>query len=132
MARRQGRAPSTEAIIAVRNKLLQTTDLRRMSNLETQLKGNVNLTDDASQSLISLLQVSHPCCSPPLSCCHVPLQRPLRSSDRCRLAQQPLAAVTGSRAAVASMRHRTWHGCLLAGHPGQGMAGLLTHDWRRQ
>lgn len=53
----QSQLPATEDILAVRNTLLQSTDLRRMSNLEKQLKGQMNLTADAQQSLFTLLQV---------------------------------------------------------------------------
>ena len=54
----QGRAPATNDIVAARNTLLQSSDLRRVSDLEKQLKGQANLSADASQSLVSLLQVS--------------------------------------------------------------------------
>lgn len=56
----QGQSPDTEDIVAVRNTLLQSTDLRRMQNLEKQLKGQMNLSDAASESLVNMLQAS--CC----------------------------------------------------------------------
>ena len=54
----QGQAPTAEALIALRNGLLQSSDLRRVSDLEAQLKSQANLSADASQSLVSLLQVT--------------------------------------------------------------------------
>ena len=53
----QGKMPAVSEIVAVRNQLLQSSDLRRVSNLEMQLKSQANLSEDASQSLVSLLQV---------------------------------------------------------------------------
>ena len=43
-------------MLAIRDMLLQSPDLRKVANMETQVKGN--LSDDASQSLVSLLQVA--------------------------------------------------------------------------
>ena len=53
----QGDIPSTEAILAVRNTLLRSPDLRAISNLEKQLGQQVNLTADASRNLLLMLQV---------------------------------------------------------------------------
>ena len=56
----QGQTPTAEQIVTLRNSLLQSTDLRRTSNLESQLRGQLNLSEDASESLVMLLQVSNP------------------------------------------------------------------------
>ena len=53
----QGRAPPTDDIMRLRNTLLQSSDLRRVSDLEKQLKQG-SMSDDASKALVSLLQVN--------------------------------------------------------------------------
>ena len=60
----QGRVPTADHIIRARNTLLQCSDLRRVVNLEKQLRAQTNLTEDASQSLVSLLQVLRSMLSP--------------------------------------------------------------------
>lgn len=64
----QGREPSTQDIVELRNTLLQSNDLRRVSDLEKQLKDQGNLSEDAGRSLVALLQVGEhaaACCLPP-------------------------------------------------------------------
>lgn len=50
--------PKVDDILTVRNTLLQSPDLRRIADLEQQLKGQSNLSEEASQSLVALLQVA--------------------------------------------------------------------------
>ena len=54
----QGKAASVDNVIALRNSLLQSTNLRSMDNLELQLQQQAKLTHDASRSLVMLLQVA--------------------------------------------------------------------------
>ena len=56
----QGKAPTTDDVLTLRTTLLQSPDLRRVSDLEKQLKHQANLTEDASNSLVSLLQARPP------------------------------------------------------------------------
>ena len=51
--------PSTGEVLGLRNKLLQSSELRSMSDLEKQLKAQ-DLSAEVSENLVSLLQVGLP------------------------------------------------------------------------
>lgn len=53
----QGRLLSPEAVLEVRNSLLESSNLRGATNLEKQLQGQAHISADAGRSLLTLLQV---------------------------------------------------------------------------
>ena len=63
----QGTMPDMEQMMAVRNAMIQATDLRQPMNLGDQLLHSSGLSNDVGLAMMNLLQVPETSCSLPAS-----------------------------------------------------------------